>query len=416
MGSIRNFEEAKVRLQAFVPPAGSLHRNYQLDRMRKLMDLLGNPQDTYKVVHVAGTSGKTSTSYYVAALLGSAGKKVGLTVSPHVSEINERVQVDLVPLSEKEYCQELSEFLRLIEPFPIRPTYFELLVAFAYWEFARQKVEYAVVEVGLGGLLDGTNVVQRRDKVCVITDIGLDHVNVLGSDLVSIAAQKAGIILRENDVFVHVQPEEVMQVFRNVVDDKDAKLHVVTEDKIAGSDLPPFQQRNWTLAKAAFDFVAERDGLPALHTSTEGETQHTVVPGRMETVRIGDKTVILDGAHNAQKLGALSVALREQFGEEPVAALVGMMDDKEEYLKAALAELDSIHSLIATKINLGQDVPRQALSPETIRVLAQEAGIQHTEIVAEPTEALQRLLKRPERVLLITGSLYLVSMLRAKLQ
>lgn len=415
MKEIRNFGEAKERLQAFVPAAGSLHRDYQLDRIRKLMDLLGNPQDTYKVVHVAGTSGKTSTSYYTAALLGATGKKVGLTVSPHVEEINERVQVNMVPLPEAEYCHELSEFLRLIESYSVRPTYFELLVSFAYWEFARQKVDYAVVEVGLGGLLDGTNVIQRSDKVCIITDIGLDHVNVLGSDLVSIVAQKAGIMLHENHVFVHTQPEKVMQVFRNVADDKEAKLHVITEDEITGSAMPPFQQRNWTLAKAAFDFVAERDGLSTVDSLVVDETRQLVVPGRMETLRVGNKTVVLDGAHNAQKLSALSAALQERFGDQPVAALVGMMEDKEEYLKAALAELGSIHSLIATEVNLGQDVPRQALPPETIQALARQAGVDHTEIVTDPSEALQRLLKRPEPVLLVTGSLYLVSMLRARL-
>lgn len=416
MEEIRNFEEAKERLQAFVPAAGSLHRDYQLDRIRKLMDLLGNPQDTYKIVHVAGTSGKTSTSYYVAALLGATGKKVGLTVSPHVPEVNERVQVNMVPLPEAEYCRELGEFLQLIEPFPVRPTYFELLVAFAYWEFARQKVDYVVVEVGLGGLLDGTNVIQRSDKVCVITDIGLDHVNVLGNDLPSIAAQKAGIILTGNEVFVHTQPDEVMQVFRNVADDKEAKLHEIVEDALAGSDLPPFQQRNWTLAKAAFDFVTERDRLAALGAPEEAATQHTVVPGRMEAIHIGDKTVVLDGAHNAQKLQALSLAMCERFGDQPVAALIGMMDDKEEYLKAAIAELAStIHALIATKFDLGQDVPRSALPPETIQNLAAQAGIYETEVIPDPVEALNRLLKRPEPVLLVTGSLYLVSMLRARL-
>jgi dihydrofolate synthase/folylpolyglutamate synthase len=97
---IRNFSEANAALAPFAPQAGSLGRNYTLDRMRRLMDALGNPQDKYKVVHVAGTSGKTSTSYFMAALLGGAGQKVGLTVSPHIDEVNERVQINLVPLEE----------------------------------------------------------------------------------------------------------------------------------------------------------------------------------------------------------------------------------------------------------------------------------------------------------------------------
>src|SRR5690606_38872097 len=121
-------------------------------------------------------------------LLAAAGQKVGMTVSPHVYEVNERVQINTKPLAETQFCRELSRFLNIIQSSGVRPTYFELLVAFAYWEFAEQGVDYAVIEVGLGGLLDGTNVVARDDKVCIITDIGFDHTSVLGKTLSAITA------------------------------------------------------------------------------------------------------------------------------------------------------------------------------------------------------------------------------------
>ncbi len=132
-------------------------------------------------------------------------------------------------MQETEYCREFTVFLGLIERAAIHPSYFELLVAFAYWEFARQKVDYAVVEVGLGGLLDGTNVVHRLDKVCVITDIGLDHMAILGNTLAAIAHQKAGIILPHNVVCMHRQPEEVISVVRQVVAEKQAELRLVPD-------------------------------------------------------------------------------------------------------------------------------------------------------------------------------------------
>src|SRR5665213_2882839 len=128
----KTFAEANKILSGFIPTEDT--GVYNTDRIKMFMDYLGNPQDKLRVIHVAGTSGKTSTSYYAAALLQAAGKKVGLTVSPHVDEVNERVQINLVPLAEDIFCHELSEFLNIVESSHIAPSYFELLVAFAFWE------------------------------------------------------------------------------------------------------------------------------------------------------------------------------------------------------------------------------------------------------------------------------------------
>src|SRR5688572_10716165 len=156
---MKTFLEANEVLRQFWPELLSRRDVYTTETMVELMDYLGNPQDKLKIIHVAGTSGKTSTCYYSAALLKAAGKKVGLTVSPHVDEINERVQIDLVPMPEEAFCRDMTEFLGLVKKSELEPSYFEVLLAFAYWEFVRHRVEYAVIEVGMGGLTDATNVV-----------------------------------------------------------------------------------------------------------------------------------------------------------------------------------------------------------------------------------------------------------------
>ncbi len=419
MRRIQNFSEANTALAEYVPPAGSQTANYTLDRMRQLMSALGNPQDTYKVVHVAGTSGKTSTSYYMAALLVAAGQKVGLTVSPHIDQVNERVQVNIVPLEEKRFCDELTIFLEIVQKTGMRPTYFELLVALAYWEFARQGVDYAVIEVGLGGLLDGTNVVTSTDKVCIITDIGLDHTNVLGRDLASIATQKTGIIMPGDPVFVYRQTDEVMQVVRRVSTEQSADLHEVTSPGgiDAVNKLPAFQQRNWYLASCVYDFVAGRDHLPQLPAKARTETQAVIVPARMECMVYHDKTLIFDGAHNAQKMHALTGAIKQQFPSVEIAVMLGLVEDKEGQLLPVVRGLAGIATvIIATTFPAGQDIPRSPLTADRIAQACRELDFSAVEEHPQLREAVRTLLNRPEPVLLITGSFYLVSAVRKLLR
>jgi len=152
-------------------PEKQAGETYTLGRMRLFMERLGNPQNDIPAVHIAGTSGKTSTAYYVRAMLEAHGKKTGLTTSPHITSVAERVQIGGKPLDDATFLSYLNEFLALIARWPdIRPTYFELLTAFAYWVFKQESVDYMVIEVGLGGLLDATNVIDT-EKVCVITPI-----------------------------------------------------------------------------------------------------------------------------------------------------------------------------------------------------------------------------------------------------
>ena len=409
MKSIHNFEEAREVLAKFVPSRGTTP--YKLDNMRRLMTELGDPQNSYRVVHVAGTSGKTSTSYYVAALLGQTGKKVGLTVSPHVDEVNERLQVNLAPMPEVEFCSVLEEFLSVIEKSDIKPSYFELLVALAYWEFARQKVDYAVVEVGLGGLLDGTNVISRPDKVCVITDIGLDHTNVLGGDLTSIAYQKAGIITSHNPVFTYEQDQKVMDEIKKRCETEHAQLFAITEPKNSAHHLPIFQQHNFGLAQEVAEYIVARDTLKPLGKVHIHKASLTYVPARMETIEVGGKLVILDGAHNPQKMGALVNSLRDKFPNRKMTVLLGLLSGKD--LKGVVKELMPItDNLIATSFAAEQDMPRQSIDPKEIIAAAKAQGITSTKKVTKPEEAFKTALEGKNPLVLVAGSFFLLNHIR----
>ena len=408
---IKNFDEAHTALRAFYANA---RVTYDLRLMQRLMDYLGNPQDKLRVIHIAGTSGKTSTAYYAAALLETVGAKVGLTVSPHVDEVNERVQINLQPLAEREFCKELTEFLGLIKKSGLQPSYFEVMVAFAYWEFVRKQVDYAVVEVGLGGLLDGTNVVTRKDKVCIITDIGLDHTEILGETLAEIAAQKAGIIHPGNEVFMYEQGPEVMLTVQNACSSAPAQLHIVPSlAAIRNESLPLFQQRNLGLAVQVVNFVVQRDRMSALQDEQVVQAANIRIPARMERFSIGDKVLIVDGSHNGQKLATLAESVKSAYPGEKVAALTAFVDGPESRWQGGLVEIFKLaDSVILTEFRAEQDVPKESIKATKLQEFCKSQNYESTEVIPDAASALDALLARSERVLLVAGSFYLLNSVR----
>lgn len=401
----------------FMAP-GVTRQKYTLDRMRALMDALGNPQNDIKTVHVAGTSGKTSTCYYTAALLEATGSKVGLTVSPHIDRVNERVQINLKPLTEQKFCNYFNEFLTIPEVTSLQPSYFEVMVAFAFWVFAKEKVDYAVVEVGLGGLLDGTNVIDRPDKVCVITDIGLDHVQVLGDTLTKIAKQKAGIIQNHNTVFMMQQDHAVVDVVEDAAEHKQAALHVLHPQNPGFlRHLPPFAVRNWQLAKAAFDYICERDALqqPALEALTR--SAKITVPARMEVVSYKGKTVVLDGSHNEQKLGALREGLAQRFPGKDMAFLVSFIQNRAEILDSAVQAIaPAMHRVVVTEFSSQQDMQHNSLSAITLQAAFKKRGVTEVSTADSPAQAFHDLLNGPEPIIVVTGSFYLLNHIRPEVK
>lgn len=416
--TITGFAEAEALLKRLAP-AQLPRRAYTLEYMQHFMEYIGNPQNKLRVVHVAGTSGKTSTCYYIASLLQATGKKVGLSVSPFIDHMNERVQINLVPLPERQFCEELALFLSLVNKSNIQLTRFELLSAFAYWEFARQQVDYVVMEVGMGGTYDATNVITNQDKVCVITDIGLDHQKQLGDTLGEITAHKAGIIGLGNTVFCYKQHTEVMDAIFERARQCQADVHILHPMDLSKeySFLPVFQQRNFGLSKAVEISILKRDALKPLTGYQMLEAAKVHIPGRMEVVKIQGKTVILDGAHNAQKLHALRTSLVERYPGKTVAVLAAFKAKHSGRIEQASAELAALadHIIITSYGAPGSSEP-YGEDPDIIAALCKVHGFWAVECVEDPARAWRRLLARPEDILLVTGSFYLFNDIRPLLK
>lgn len=417
---IRNLKEVNEALAPYVSKSSRLlDKDLKLERSLHMLEAIGNPHEDLKIVHVAGTSGKTSTSYYMASLLKAAGKKVGLTVSPHVDSVNERVQIDGKPLPEDRFCSELGEFLERVHDVAEAdsPSYFELLAAFAFWVFKRENVDYAVLETGLGGLYDASNVAHRSDKVCIITDIGFDHMHVLGDTLPKIAAQKAGIMHEHNHAFMYKQSGEVMRPMRARAKKYQAHLHLLDEraerrvwqGKLTA--MPDYQQRNWLLAYAAYRFIEQRDGLTHLTDRMLSDTQAIRIPGRMDVFKIDGKTVVMDGAHNAQKMTAFVNSFQRLYPGVKPAVLLGLRDNKD-YGQLIPLLKPFAGRIIITAFESAQDSFVQSMDPQVLGEAFKKAGVEEVEVVPDRSQAFETLLKAPEEVCLVTGSFYLLNQLR----
>ncbi len=419
MPKIKTIDEANAVLMQYVPLVSQLlGKAKTLDRVVPLMALLGNPQNKTRVVHIAGTSGKTSTSYFISAQLIAAGKKVGLTVSPHIDSITERVQINGEPLADDKFCGYLTEFLELIDQLTEPPSYFELLSAFSFWVFEREGVDYAVVETGLGGLLDATNIASRADKLCIITDIGFDHMNVLGNTIREITSQKVGIVHNNNPVVMYQQSDEVNEVVDAWVQSHDAQLLLTSQpaELLAfggdfGADIPEFQQRNWLLAFAAYRYLQARDGLPNLSAELLEQTQALQVPGRMDHRQVGGKTIIMDGAHNGQKMETFLRSFQHAYPGVKPAVMLALKEGKEPASVAPLlAEMAS--DIIITTFDTSQDLPAKSINPEELTQVFREAGASNVIAEADQHKAYEKLMKCKSDIAIITGSFYLLSQLR----
>lgn len=416
---MNNFEDVNKFLEGFVPGAISDPGVYTLDKMKKLMPLLGLPQERLKVIHVAGTSGKTSTAYYLASILSKTGAKVGLSVSPHIYEVNERVQINNIPLDEKEYCQLFNRFISIDGVIGLKPSYFELLVAFAYWLFNELGCDYVVMEVGLGGLIDGTNVIQNPNKIAVITDIGLDHTRILGHTIQEIARQKAGIIFPSNHVFALEQSELINNVFKSKVEVVGAQLHTYSETEQTDKTrfipkLPSYQQRNWLLASKVVNFIAKRDNLTLLDQNELFDSQRTVVPGRMQTFTINDQKLIFDGGHNPQKLKAMVTSVKKLYPEDKVSVLVSFGVAKSESVVENLGIIKELTDhIIVTEFSIVEDYHHKSMKSKELEAISNDLGF-IVRGIPDPAGAFDMLLQEKADILLVTGSFYLISSIFSK--
>lgn len=420
-------EHMPVSFQAVFSGSVGLHRT------RLLLHFLGNPQERYVVTHIAGTSGKGSTAYYLSELLRGAGFRTGLSLSPHIQDIRERVQVDGRLISRKKFCTYLSEILPAIEKTALSqygsPTRFEILTALAFYAFFRERVAYAVMETGLGGLLDARNVVSRSDKVSIITRIGLDHTAILGKTLSAIAEQKAGIIQRGNAVIALFQ-KSVWSVFQERAISMQADLYPVYPKnakhiRISGGNvcfdarmnqyvihdiiLPTvakYQTENALLAVSAFIFMAQRDGFSTGAVKIRSALSHAKFLGRMDEFVYKEKTVWLDGAHNPQKMRAFLKSLSE-ISKDKMTFLVAFKRGKQysSMLEKIIPKADCI---VATNFLFQhKDTEMHSVSPKEIISFLESKDFRSARIFEDPKQAfLWCLEKKNSPIIIVTGSLY----------
>jgi dihydrofolate synthase/folylpolyglutamate synthase len=336
-----------------------------LARIAALVDLLGSPQRCYPVLHIAGTNGKTSVARMLDALLSRVGLRVGRYTSPHLQQATERISLDGAPINAERYVEayhDIEPYVALVDAgSPVPMSKFEVLTGMAFAAFADAPVEAAVVEVGLGGSWDATNVADAT--VAAITPVAVDHVNYLGSDIDGIAAEKAGIIKPGSVAVLAQQLPEVARVIaaRSIevsatVAREGIEFGVLQRDIAVGGQrltlqglggvyseifLPlhgAHQARNAVLALAAAEAFFGAGGNRSLDIDAVRDAFATMsVPGRLERVR-AVPSVFIDGAHNPHGAQALAAALRDEFAFRRLIAVVGMMRDKD--ARGILAELE----------------------------------------------------------------------------
>ncbi|SHF44368.1 bifunctional tetrahydrofolate synthase/dihydrofolate synthase [Streptoalloteichus hindustanus] len=364
-----------------------------LDRIRLLTEVLGDPQRSYPVLHVAGTNGKTSTSRMIDALLTRIGLRTGRYTSPHLQLATERINIDNQPISPGRYV----EVYRDVEPYigmvdersDVRMSKFEVLTGMAFAAFADAPVEAAVVEVGLGGSWDATNVADG--KIAVICPIGVDHVEYLGPEITGIAREKAGIIKPGSVAVLAAQEPEVAQVLLErcvevgaTVAREGMEFGVLDRRLAVGGQMVRLQGlggvydeiflplhgehqgRNAALALAAVEaFFGAGEGRQLDVGAVRDAFSSVLSPGRMERVRAAP-TVLVDAAHNPHGARALAAALSDEFAFRRLVAVVGVMADKD-----ARGILEALEPVV-TEVVLTRNSSPRAMDPDDLAVLARE--------------------------------------------
>ena len=396
-----------------------------LKNITALCEALGNPQEGLRCIHVAGTNGKGSVSHMLAAVLQSAGYRTGLYTSPHLSDFRERIRVD-GGMVEESFVTSFTERTKpLVEE--IAPSFYEITVAMAFEYFREKRVDVAVIETGLGGRLDSTNIVDP--DVAVITNIGWDHMQILGDTLIEIAVEKAGIVKSGVPVVVGEWDVETAAVFektseargaplrfadrvREAVDARERFPHLevtVKSDGVGAAstyllELPGlYQQRNLLTVLATLDVLRERGwriGEEAVQEGLRHTRRLTGLQGRWETLRTGPR-VVLDVAHNEPGMRQVLLQLA-RTPHERLRIVIGMVRDKDVGSVLSLLPRDAEYFFTCA------DVPR-ALPAEELAAKAAEAGLSgsvHPDVNAALRSALDA--SDPDDLVLVCGSVFLV--------
>jgi dihydrofolate synthase/folylpolyglutamate synthase len=439
---LSDFDEALRYLDTFVnyekrPPTGLAPREFGLERVRELLRALGSPHAGLRCLHVAGTKGKGSTSAMAASILSAAGYRTGLYTSPHLVDVRERIRLDGETISREDFARLLemtrphlerarAEWVRSAPGSVRRTTYFEILTHLAFLHFKRAGADAAVLEVGLGGRLDATNVIEHP-LACAITSVGYDHTAVLGTRLAQIAREKAGIFkpgcpavvschrpsARKATLAAAREMRSPVWLFGREVLLRHGPRGRFSVSTPGGAhenlEIPLWgkHQRENAAVAVALAELARAAGLDRVRPEAVREGLARVSwPGRVQKVADSPVT-ILDGAHNAESVRALMATLNERLPRRRPVFVLGAMADKP--WRRMLRELaPGARALVATS----SGNPR-ACDPAELGRLAARAGVARAEAEPEPKRALARAREIAGRrgLVVVTGSLYLVGML-----
>lgn len=413
------------------------HRFFKLDRMNQLMDLLDAPQAKFPSVHVAGTKGKGSTASLIASTLQACGYKVGLYTSPHLEDFRERIIINGEMISEHDVIDLADQMRPLTEKVP-ETTTFELTTAMAFLYFAHEKVDIAVLEVGLGGRLDATNVVDP--VVSVITSISYDHMSVLGNTLTEIATEKGGIIKAGRPVVIAPQKPEAGDTLVNIATDRNSPYIKVTDEykfapldhnlknqrfeitsrhlKVRGKKistntalsltiplLGAHQIENAATAVAVLDQL-RLQGFQITRKAIQTGFNQVYWPARFEILR-ENPPVVIDSAHNGDSMQRLVETVNEYFPEWPFILIFGASADKSmgEMLSAILPRCE----LVIT----AQSLHPRAATPEELKAIVEKYSIPVIAInPAEEALSQALFLAGESKGILVTGSIFIASAAR----
>ena len=409
-----------------------------LERIQALMQALGNPERDYKIIHVTGTNGKGSVTTYISYALFTSGLRVGRFTSPHLESYTERIEINDVQISKDAFGELISRVRQGVEQIIAdgveAPTQFEILTAAAFLFFKEQGVDYAVIEAGLGGLLDSTNIV--KPIVSVITNVTLDHQAYCGDTVEEIAKHKAGII-KEGVPIVTAAQGGPLSVIEEAAKDKHAPLYIFNRKFVIDSrsvvpggqimtisavDAAPamlfttmagvHQSVNLACALQAVRLVMEQDDAISEETMREGFARATWA-GRFEIKKALDRTFIFDGAHNAAGAESFNMTYQELFEDKPKTIVMAILSDKDEngIIREVVKPKDTVIAVAAPTPRT--EIPEQLV--ENVRQCVKQVVAQTEESVSDALELALRSTQAGDNIV-VCGSLYILGEARAWLQ
>ena len=366
------YEEA----MKYITEVGNFGSNYGLERTYKLLEHLGNPERDLKLIHIAGTNGKGSTTSMITEILMGEGYKVGMYTSPFIEEFEERIQINRNNIPKESLAILMDEIKvavdKVIEAGYNHPTEFEIITVLMLLYFKKENIDFGVIEVGLGGTLDSTNVI--KPIIQVITSISFDHTNLLGNTLEKIAREKAGIIKKGIPTVIYPQQEEVLKVIKNKCFEMDSELYIANNENLKFENIvnldKPYQLLkynneidillpllgehqiiNLSVAMQAIEVLNNKNIIDISIANIVKSIKNVSWKGRLEVLS-NNPYVVIDGAHNIQGIKTLSRNIKKYFKYENLYLILGILEDKdvEEMIKIITPMAKKVYSVTPNSI------------------------------------------------------------------